>query len=50
LSDQFEDIEHQTFGKDGFDDAVEKISAIETTLGFGDLSQLTAPPPPAIKS
>ena len=50
LSDQFEDIEHKMFGKDGFDDAVEKISAIETTLGFGGLSQFTAPPPPAIKS
>ncbi len=50
LSDQFEDIEHKMFGKDGFDDAVEKISAIETTLGFADLSQFTAPPPPAIKS
>ena len=49
LSDQFEDIEHKMFGKDGFDDAVEKISAIETTLGFGDLSQFTAPPPPAVK-
>ena len=34
LSDQFEDIEHKMFGKDGFDDAVEKISAIETTLGL----------------
>ena len=50
LSDQFEDIEHKMFGKDGFDDAVEKIGAIETSLGFGDLSQFTAPPPPAIKA
>ena len=49
LSDQFEDIEHKMFGKDGFDDAVEKISAIEIALGFADLSQFTAPPPPAIK-
>lgn len=49
LSDQFEDIEHKMFGKDGFDDAVEKISAIETTLGFADLSQFTAPPPPAVE-
>ncbi len=49
LSDQFEDIEHKMFGKDGFDDAVEKISAIETTLGYADLSQFTAPPPPAVK-
>jgi len=50
LSDRFEDIERKMFGKDGFDDAVEKISAIETSLGFGDLSQFTAPPPPAIKA
>jgi len=49
LSDQFEEIEHKMFGKDGFDDAVEKIGAIETSLGFDDLSQFTAPPPPAIK-
>ena len=49
LSDQFEDIEHKMFGKDGFDDAVEKIAAIETSLGFADLSQFTAPPPPALK-
>jgi hemerythrin-like domain-containing protein len=27
LSDQFEDIEHKMFGKDGFDDAVAKIGA-----------------------
>jgi hemerythrin-like domain-containing protein len=50
LSDQFEDIEHKMFGRDGFDDAVEKISAIETALGFADLSQFTAPPPPKIAS
>jgi len=48
LSNQFEEIEHKMFGTDGFDDAVEKISAIETSLGFGDLSQFTAPPPPEI--
>jgi hemerythrin-like domain-containing protein len=50
LSDQFEEIEHKMFGQDGFDDAVKKISAIETTLGFDDLSKFTAPPPPANKS
>ena len=49
LSDQFEDIEHKMFGKDGFDDAVMKIGAIETTLGLADLSQFTAPPPPSLK-
>jgi hemerythrin-like domain-containing protein len=48
LSDQFEDIEHKMFGKDGFDDAVAKIGAIETTLGLADLSQFTAPPPPSL--
>ena len=46
LSDQFEDIEHKMFGKDGFDDAVEKIGTIEAALGFADLSQFTAPAPP----
>ena len=49
LSDQFEDIEHKMFGKDGFDDAVEKISAIETTLGYADLANSRRPPPPAVK-
>ncbi|HUI83076.1 MAG TPA: hemerythrin domain-containing protein [Candidatus Binatia bacterium] len=49
LSDQFEDIERKMFGKDGFDDAVEKIGAIEAALGFADLSQFTAPPPQVVK-
>ncbi len=46
LSETFEDIEHQLFGKDGFEDAVRQIGAIETSLGFADLAQFTAPPPP----
>lgn len=50
LSDQFEEIEHKMFGKDGFDDAVEKIAAIETSLGLADLSQFTAPPPPKVRA
>ena len=45
IGDLFEDIEHKTFGKDGFDDAVEKIEAIENAFGL-DLAQFTAPPPP----
>jgi hemerythrin-like domain-containing protein len=49
LSDQFEDIEHKMFGKDGFDDAVRKISVIETALGFADISQFTPPPPPKVQ-
>jgi hemerythrin-like domain-containing protein len=46
LSDQFEEIEHRMFGKDGFENAEKTISGIESTLGFADLAQFTAPPPP----
>ena len=46
ISDQFEDIEHKMFGKDGFEDAEKKISQIEGTLGFADLAQFTPPAPP----
>jgi hemerythrin-like domain-containing protein len=44
IGDQFEDIEHKTFGKDGFDDAVDQVSAIEKSMGI-ELAGLTAPPP-----
>src|ERR1041384_3685436 len=46
ISDQFEDIEHKMFGKDGFEDAEKKISNIEGVLGFADLSQFTPTAPP----
>jgi hemerythrin-like domain-containing protein len=46
MGELFERIEHQQFGKDGFDDAVSKMAAIEITLGYSDLAQFTAPPPP----
>lgn len=46
ISDQFEEIEHRMFGKDGFEDAEKKIAAIEDALGFADLAQFTPPPPP----
>jgi hemerythrin-like domain-containing protein len=46
IGDKFEDIEHKTFGKDGFDDAEHTISQIEETLGFADLAQFTPPAPP----
>jgi hemerythrin-like domain-containing protein len=45
IGDLFEDIEHKTFGKDGFDDAVEQIETIEHAFGL-DLALFTAPPPP----
>ena len=46
LSDQFEDIEHKMFGKDGFEDAEKTISRVEANFGFTDISQFTPPPPP----
>jgi hemerythrin-like domain-containing protein len=48
LADQFEDIEHRVFGKDGFDDAERKIGAIEGRLGLADLAHFTPPPPPKL--
>jgi hemerythrin-like domain-containing protein len=48
LADKFEDIEHEKFGKDGFEDAVARVSRIEQAFGLQDLSVFTAPVPPAI--
>jgi hemerythrin-like domain-containing protein len=48
ISDQFEDIEHKMFGKDGFEEAEKTISSIEAALGFDNLSKFTAPPPPKL--
>ena len=47
MGEMFETIEHKTFGKDGFDDAVEQIAAIEKTMGIA-LASLTPPPPPKL--
>jgi hemerythrin-like domain-containing protein len=44
MGDRFEDIEHKTFGKDGFGDAVDQVAVIEKILGI-ELAALTAPPP-----
>jgi hemerythrin-like domain-containing protein len=46
MNDKFEDIEHQMFGEDGFEDAVKQVGDIENRLGLSDLAQFTAPPPP----
>ena len=46
MGETFEDIEHRQFGKDGFGDALTQLTAIEEALGFADLAQFTAPPPP----
>ena len=42
MGDLFEEIEHKTFGKDGFEDAVARIGEIEKALGI-ELAALTAP-------
>jgi hemerythrin-like domain-containing protein len=42
MNDKFEEIEHQQFGEDGFENAVRQIAAIENELGMYDLSQFTA--------
>ena len=46
IGEKFEDIEHQQFGKDGFEDAEKRIRGIEGMLGLTDLAQFTAPAPP----
>ena len=48
MGDRFEDIERKQFGKDGYEDAVKQIGQIEQALGFADLAQFTAPPPPKV--
>lgn len=50
MNEKFEDIEHEQFGEDGFEDAVKQISAIESSLGLSDIAQFTAPPPPKVSS
>jgi len=47
MGERFEDIEHKTFGKDGFDDAVQQVTALEHALGLAP-GALTAPPPPKL--
>ena len=46
MGDTFEEIEHQQFGMDGFEDAVAQIARIEQELGSAGIAQFTAPPPP----
>lgn len=48
LNEEFEDLEHEVFGADGFEDAVRQISAIEQAFDLSDLGALTAAPPPSI--
>jgi hemerythrin-like domain-containing protein len=48
LTEQFEELEHRMFGEDGYEDALERISAIEDAFGLSDLAKFTPPPPPGI--
>jgi hemerythrin-like domain-containing protein len=48
MGEKFEDIEHEQFGEDGYEDAVKQIGEIEGGLGLSDISQFTAPAPPKI--
>jgi len=41
LGEQFEDEEHRLFGKEGFEENVEKVAAIEKQLGIFDLASFT---------
>jgi hemerythrin-like domain-containing protein len=41
LGEQFEKIERQTFGGDGFDIYVDKVASLEKRLGIYDLSKFT---------
>ena len=41
LSEQFEDIEHRTFGKEGFEDTVKKVVQLEHHVGIQSLEAYT---------
>jgi len=41
LGEDFEDQEHKLFGEDGFEKYVEKVAALEKTLGINNLSFFT---------
>ncbi len=43
MNDKFEDIEHEQFGDDGFENALKQIAEIEQSLGLSDLARFTAP-------
>ena len=45
MNDKFEDIEHEQFGEDGFENALKQMAEIEQSLGLADLAQFTAPIP-----
>ena len=46
LAEEFEEIEHRQFGKDGHEEALKRIARVEQALGLSDLDRYTAPAPP----
>ncbi|MGZ5201545.1 MAG: hemerythrin domain-containing protein [Telluria sp.] len=46
MGERFERIEKQTFGHDGFEDALKQIAAIERDFGMPTLEMTTIPAPP----
>jgi hemerythrin-like domain-containing protein len=48
MGEQFESIEKQVFGRDGFEYALKQITEIEAALGLSDIAQFTMPPPPKV--
>jgi hemerythrin-like domain-containing protein len=49
MNEKFEEIEHEQFGEDGFEDALTQIAEVEQSLGLSDLAQFTAPAIPTPK-
>jgi hypothetical protein len=48
MGEQFEDLEQRMFGRDGVDDALNRLAKIEAAFGLSDLlAAVTAPAPPA---
>jgi hemerythrin-like domain-containing protein len=47
MGEQFESIEHKTFGGDGFDMAVDQVTELEKQFGIYDIAQFTPSLPPA---
>ena len=45
LGDQFEEIEQQSLGRNGYENAVQQIRNIEAEVGISDLAYFTAPVP-----
>lgn len=44
MGDKFEEIEHQKFGKAGFEGVVQKVAELEKSLGIYDLASFTPKP------